>query len=328
MMDDNKDQTADADVLKREAMDWVVHLTSGDATIADVRELRAWREQSPDHAQAFSSISRLWHTLGSVAENAEICEAQERQSSSRAIGSKIGRRAAIGGFLAAGVTGYMVLQSPLGLWPRAPQWFADYQTGIGERRHVTLPDGVKVELNTASAMNIKSSDAGNTLQLLSGEAMVEAAADAARPVVVEAGGGRCEGVGSGFNLRTDDGLVRVTCLRGKVAVHYGDATAELTARQQMVYGQGSLGSMISVDPTLVVAWQQNMLIFRDERLSKVISEVNRYWHGRIVLMRSELGGRRVTARFNLDRLNDVVPQMQSVFGLHARVLPGGVVLLS
>lgn len=330
MMDNDCDQTADFDVLKREAIDWVVHLTSGDATNADLRKLRAWQEQSPDHAAAFASVGRLWNVLGPVTEAAEIKGngAEPSQSHASRVASKVGRRAALGGLLAAGMASYVVVRSPLGLWPTASQWFADYQTGVGERRQVTLPDGAKVELNTASAMNVSFSGAEDSLQLLSGEATVEAAADVARPIVVQTGGGRCEGREASFNLRNDDGMVRVTCLSGRVEVHYRDAAAVLTARHQLVYGQGSLNNAVPVDPSVVVAWRQNMLIFRNEQLSKVISEVNRYWRGRIVLMRSEVAGRRVTARFNLERLNDVVPQMQSVFGLHARVLPGGVVLLS
>jgi transmembrane sensor len=68
-------------------------------------------------------------------------------------------------------------------------------------------------------------------------------------------------------------------------------------------------------------------MFRKEPLVNVIAEINRYWPGRIVLLDTKLGQSLVTARFKLDRLNDVLVQVREVFGAPVRTLPGGVVLI-
>jgi transmembrane sensor len=41
----------------------------------------------------------------------------------------------------------------------------------------------------------------------------------------------------------------------------------------------------------------------------------------------ELGRRRYTASFRLDRLGVVVPQLQAAFDARVRQLPGGIILL-
>lgn len=53
--------------LKREALAWVVRLTSGEATRADAQALQAWRGQSPAHEQAYREAARLWRLTRQAA---------------------------------------------------------------------------------------------------------------------------------------------------------------------------------------------------------------------------------------------------------------------
>lgn len=56
-------QVGGDDLLKSEAHDWIVRLTSGGATTADAKAFNAWCEISPAHAQAFAEAKDLWHAL-------------------------------------------------------------------------------------------------------------------------------------------------------------------------------------------------------------------------------------------------------------------------
>ena len=51
-------------LLTREAITWLLRLTSGQATIEDADAFKRWHAQSPDHAAAWSEAVRLWRTLG------------------------------------------------------------------------------------------------------------------------------------------------------------------------------------------------------------------------------------------------------------------------
>ena len=66
-----------------------------------------------------------------------------------------------------------------------PTLMADQRTGTGERRRLRLDDGSQLQLNTATAVDIRYSDTLREVRLLQGEIQIETARDAlARPFVV------------------------------------------------------------------------------------------------------------------------------------------------
>ena len=61
--------------LRVEAMHWVMRLTSGQAVVADVEALQAWRRRSAAHEGAFREVVRLRELLSVAAREyaAEAC---------------------------------------------------------------------------------------------------------------------------------------------------------------------------------------------------------------------------------------------------------------
>jgi len=51
-------------LLTREAIAWLLRLTSGEATVEDADAFKRWYSQSPHHAAAWSEAVRLWRALG------------------------------------------------------------------------------------------------------------------------------------------------------------------------------------------------------------------------------------------------------------------------
>jgi ferric-dicitrate binding protein FerR (iron transport regulator) len=70
------------------------------------------------------------------------------------------------------------------------------------------------------------------------------------------------------------------------------------------------------------------LIYDNQPLADVVTDINRYRPGRIVITDHALGERRVHARFTLDQMADVATLIEDAYGAHATHLPGGWVLLS
>ena len=83
-----------------------------------------------------------------------------------------------------------------------------------------------------------------------------------------------------------------------------------------------------MDAANVIAWRNKMLVFNDATLASVIDEINRYRPGMLVLLNTELGKRKVQARFSLDQLAGVALLIRDAYGAKCTELPGGVVLLS
>jgi transmembrane sensor len=129
-------------------------------------------------------------------------------------------------------------------------------------------------------------------------------------------------------MRHTESSVCVTCVTGAVLVQQRGQMVTLQQKQQVSYTDQSLGTAVEVDPVGVTAWQQQILVFHDEPLGRVIDEVNRYWHGRIIVANAGLGRRLVTARFKLDHLDEAITQIELVFGANVVRLPGGIVILN
>lgn len=300
--------------LQSEARDWLILLTSGQATVADARALRQWCEQSPEHAQAFEQAKLLWQSLKPALE--------QLQHPPRA--RHFGRRAFLGGAIAASAAFFLVRATVPGGFSGLG---ADYSTEVGEQRRIDLAAGVSLELNTQTRINrLPSSDGDARIELVSGE--VEVLARAQAPVKVQAGGGLLTAEQARFNLRNLDQSVCVTCIEGSLTVDVLGRRFRLEGGRQLVYDSRQASEPQSVDPSAVIAWRNKMLVFNDATLATVISEINRYRPGMLVLLNSELGKRKVQARFSLDQLAGVALLIRDAYGAKCTELPGGVVLLS
>lgn len=325
MMDSNRDH---AEAVKREAQDWLVHMTSGEATTDDLRALRDWRAQSPLHADAFARACRFWKTLRPAVEVVARDGGAGLRSLTPGKRTMTRRGFLIGGAAtAAAAATVVVIHPPFGL--SLSNLTADYRTGTGEQRRLAAGDGVSVEMNTETSLNLPPSDYGRKIELIRGEAVITAGVSPQEPVTVIASQGLIVASDATFNVRCTDGATtQITCLAGSVQVQYRERTTTVGQHQQFSYDDRAAEMAVTVDPAIVTAWRQGQLVFHNEPLDRVIAEVNRYRRGRIVVTNSALGKHLVTARFKLDRLDDVVDQVRQVFGAQVRSLPGDIVLLS
>jgi transmembrane sensor len=313
--------------LRQDAIAWLSLVSSGTATQADAEALKRWCREDPAHAKAYAQAAHVWKNLGPIAAQAPRPDAEVIARSTQPV---IGRRAFLGGSLAASVAGvaYVTVHPPLGLWPSLAELTADVRTATGEQRRIDVADGIAVDLNTRSSLAFDRAAESPRIVLINGEAVIAAGSKIDRSCVVVAGAGRIRAQDAKFDVRhDDDGRVRVVCLDGRVQVEHQAQAIVLNAREQVTYDRLGIGGMRPVDPAVITAWQQGRLVFRKEPLSHVIAEVNRYRPGRIVLMDRQLGARLIDASFQLDRLENVIIYLQQAFDAPVRRLPGAVVLV-
>ncbi|MEW6644687.1 MAG: FecR domain-containing protein [Pseudomonadota bacterium] len=323
-----QDPSIDPDLLEREAHRWVTQLVSGEATVADAEALRRWIAQSPRHADAYAAAAARWKAFGPAGEVLRAAQATRRPPMAR----PVSRRFVLGGagaMAAAAAVGYVGVRPPLALWPSIGELTADYRTATGEQRRVALADHVSVQLNTQTSLVLgPAADGDNQVRLLAGEAAFATAPETARSLVVEAGDGRTVATRARFDVRRVADDVCVSCLEGHVRVERRAQAAMIGAGQQIRYGAAGLGEAITIDPAEAAAWQNGVLVFRFTPLSDVVAEINRYRHGRVILLNAALAAKPVNGRFQISRIDDALGWIGQAVGARARALPGGVVLLS
>jgi len=313
-------------VHQDEARSWVVLLASGKVTSAEAAQFRHWHGADPMNAQAFALAKAHWKTLGDATKaTAGRLPKEHGHKGAASVASRRWVLAAGAASMAAGI-GAILVRPPLDLWSPVVDFNADYHTGIGETQSISINDAT-VQLTTRSRMALEEDQPRSLrLALLDGEAVISAGE---RPVAVMAGAGIAHATDGRFVVRNEDRNVRVTCIAGTVEVECGQEHVKMTRGQQIRYGAHGMSSLAAVDPDEATSWLRGILLFRNRKLLEVIDEVNRYRPGRIILLNEELGQRPVAlASFQLDRLQDVVPQIEALYGARVRNLPGGIVLLS
>nr|WP_257720211.1 FecR domain-containing protein [Blastochloris viridis] len=317
--------------LEREAYEWVMRFRTGAAGPADLAALKRWSETSPAHLEAYDRMSRAWIALGAVAEELSSANSVARYARTAPSAASPGeaavtRRALIGGALAASVAGVALsVHPPFGFWPSWSEFAADYRTATGEQRQITIDD-IGIDMNTRTSIALRpAAGVVRRIELIAGEAALSSPAEDV--LTVEAGNGRVVAAGARFNLRHDGGQVRVACLDGDVRVECGGDARVLGPGRQVLYSEHGVGQAVAVDTNAVTAWQGGLVIFRSTPISDVVEEINRYRPGRVILTNKDLGRRQLSARFRIAEMDQVVGQIEQVFGVRATMLPGGIVLL-
>src|SRR5450830_79965 len=325
--DDNADMSDD---LHNEARVWLRLLTSTDVKSYDADGFRRWLNISPSHRAAFGEVKQRWDKLEAASRAYLRTHPEAATEHKRALQAPgLGRRAFLGAAVAAtAAAGVAVVYPPARLWPAPAEWGADDRTGTGEQRTLAFADRVSVTLNTQTCIRRgedKRSKSG--IDLLSGEAAIDLPARGASFAVV-AGAGRSFAQSGSFEVRYLDGKVCVSCIEGVVRVEHPAGLRELKANQQTIYDAVAVSGVARIAPANVSAWRRGELVFNEIRLSDVLSEINRYRPGRVVLMNQAVQNGPVSGRFLIASLDSALAQLQQMFDLHARRLPGGVLVLS
>ncbi|WP_454673226.1 FecR family protein [Achromobacter pestifer] len=312
--------------IEREAHAWARVLGTGAPTTQDGETFKAWRAQSPAHERAWVRAARAWRELGQAA-HAYAARSPAKMPARPGL-SPPGRR----WFLAGSATAFAslatvgIMRPPFGLWPSWAETRADYRTVKGEQRSVALDDQqLTVALNTQTSINVSLRDAQPRIELISGEAAIQASRR--QPCTVLAGAARMQLTAGDIEIRRlHDDRVHVRCNRGNVQVAHAQVALTLEAGQQLSYDADTLDAPAAIAQG-ESDWRAGIVSFHDLPLDRAVAEINRYRPGRVVLMNDALARHRLSARYEVKNLDQAIVQIQQLYGASVRRV-GDVVFLS
>lgn len=259
--------------LLGEAADWLIRFQCGDNGPATRKSFERWRQQSPSHAAAWERAETVLGTFGQVPPalgNATL-QRIERPARRQAL-------RALGGLLVAAPAAWLA-------WRHLPwqNWSADIRTATGEQKTMTLADGTRLVLNTASGVDIVFNENERRVRLLAGEILVTTGADPSpthRPFIVQTAQGGARALGTRFLVRLGQDSTRVAVYEGAVAITplLDDGKLILRAGQQTVFGCGAAQPPQPADPSAPL-WEHGMLMAADMRLADLAAELGRYRNG-------------------------------------------------
>ena len=260
------------------AADWIVRRDAGELPADDELAFRDWLSE-PAHRRAFERLEALWSLMdGDPAPSLPALPASRRTIFRRKRGSAAaparGARRWTGAAVAASIA--LVAFASFGDWPTRLR--ADYATGVGERRVLTLEDGSRVTLGSSSAIAHDFSGSRRKVSLLEGSAFFEVAPDCSRPFTVEAAGGSATALGTAFAVRERDGTAELVVTEHRVRVIGGGRSGIVDEGQRVDFGAEKLGA-IEAAGNGATAWTRGQLVVVNRPLREVVVEIARYRHG-------------------------------------------------
>ena len=273
--------------IEEQAARWVLRAEEADWSESEQVALDAWLDEADAHKIAYWRLQHGWReadrigAIGATAKMPSIFRLAFIRTHLRpllAIAASMALFAIIGALISAGLLSGLVADRQR---PAAEP--ARFATAVGGRKTVGLPDGSRVELNTATAIRAGISDRKREIWLESGEAYFDVAKNPAKPFVVHAGSRVITVLGTKFAVRRTGSTVTVLVSEGRVQV--AEARATPSGRSATI-GAGDIA--VAEGPTMLIAakapdrvqeqmaWREGKLLFDGETLREVASEFNRY----------------------------------------------------
>lgn len=283
------------------AAGWLLRLDDASAGDADRADWQCWLQADPEHRRAWQQLESLGLRLRAMPPAVAMATLDLPASRQR-------RRLLLALLTLGAGSGLAYRQLP---WRR---WSADQRTAIGERRSLQLPDGSQLQLNTASAIDVRFDAALRRVRLIEGEVWIQTQADpAGRPFVVDTGDGSVRALGTRFTVRQLDDGVLATVHEHAVEIHIdGLPVQRVDAGQSRRFSHAGVEAPTPADPN-AQAWTRGLLYADRMPLDAVVAELSRYRRG-ILRCDPAIAGLRVSGALPLDRSDDTL-------ALLARMLP-------
>jgi transmembrane sensor len=325
-------RNSEARLVEERAAGWLLRREEPDWSPGDQAALDAWLDESLAHKAAYWRLEHGWRQADRIGALGELPRLQARAGWLGRYWRPIAIAASLLLTIGLGAT-YLISNVIVrdGLEATATQ---SYATPVGGRRLISLPDGSRVELNTATIVRSGVTPESREFWLDRGEAYFEVAHAADHPFVVHAGPRTITVLGTKFSVRRDGNRVSVSVVEGRVRVDQaGDATqggGQAAPSTTITGGDVALADGAS---TLVTAnaadrvehalsWRRGMLTFDQTTLGDAAAEFNRYNRQQIIIADPGAAGIRIGGTFQAANVDAFARLLREAYGLRVEVRNG------
>ena len=159
-------------------------------------------------------------------------------------------------------------------------------TPKGGRFSITLPDGSKVWLNSASSLRYPTAFTGQQRVVeLKGQGYFEIAQAPSKPFVVKVNDMEVQVLGTRFDVMAyeDEKAVNTTLLSGAVRVKNAAVAQTLRPGQQAVLEGGRTHIAVQqADTAKAIAWKNGLFLFDNMDLETILREISRWYNVEVV----------------------------------------------
>ena len=168
-----------------------------------------------------------------------------------------------------------------------PVTYNTLSTPRGGQYTITLADGTKVWLNSASSLRFPIAFTQQVRIVdLSGEGYFEVAPNMEKPFIVRVNNMEVKVLGTHFNIMAyDDELsINTTLLEGSVLVSQRNETTKLKPGQQaQVTFDGKIGIIKNADTEQAIAWKNGVFNFNGSDIETTMRQISRWYDIEVII---------------------------------------------
>lgn len=176
-------------------------------------------------------------------------------------------------------------------------YYNTLETPRGGEYQITLPDGTKVWLNSASSIKYPNAFAGKDRRVeITGEAYFDVEEDKSKPFIVSSRGMQTQVLGTEFDLMAyaDEEAIKATLVKGSVSVMAeGQARRIRPGQQAIAVNSGHSIRVEQADISRTIAWKNGEFDFEGADIPTIMRQVAR-WYDVEVLYKGDISGIRLS----------------------------------
>jgi len=331
--------TAHANV-RRQALSWLIARHSGTWTIDNQNAFADWLAADEAHALEYEAMQQLWGEMDAF----KIADFPQRQAALD-YRAATDHRNVVQFPGAVGAGGNPTAKARPPAWARAwrqtaaaiaasallaigAQTYSQtgvsrYRTAIGEQKSIFLADGSRIALNTDSEISVDIGLFHRSVQLSRGEALFTVSHNPLRPFEVDVGSGKIRDIGTRFNVYRQPDRIDVTVVEGEVNILTPQQTTgqALTAGQSAHFDdQGRIQARATSDPRAATVWEQGKLVFAEQALDQVLTQIARYHAVQFELADPKLRALKVSGTFKTANLQLLLETLEAGFPVKAQII--------
>lgn len=194
-------------------------------------------------------------------------------------------------------------------------------TQVGRRKIVSLSDGSRIELNTATRIRTSMNGPVRQVWLDQGEAYFDVQHIDGREFVVHAGPQTITVLGTKFSVLRDGDTVRVSVVQGRVRVDEPGRGALrstiilpgdiIVARERATLVREGQPDQVSRD----LAWREGMISFRQSTLGEAAAQFNRYNDRKLEIADADAAAIRLGGTFRASDVEAFARLLHDAYGL-------------
>ncbi|GGM22359.1 FecR domain-containing protein [Pseudomonas asuensis] len=259
-----------------QAAEWFAVLSADDVSDQERAQWQLWLAESSQHALAWQRVEIISHHFQRIPSGQRHGARQALQGKGQTRRQTLKLMTLL---CSAGVLAWSA--SSAFSWK---QWYASYQTRVGEIKDFQLADGSHLCLNTDTAMDVSNEPDRLHLVLYKGEVLVSSTdrnKDSSYPLVLDTAYGALLARDTQFSIYDRGSIGELTVFKGSVQLApVASASVTIKAGQQVRFTADAISAAQAIEQRRK-AWVKGTLLADNMRLGDFVDELARYRTGHL-----------------------------------------------